>query len=253
MVLRYGLLCICLLLPAFPVWGKTPFEAAQGFYESGRETEARRALRQELRLRPHNLEARYDLAVLLADIGHREEARQLYEQNLRLGRHLPSAVNLSMMFLQEGREDEARKLLLDTARRFRAEAVPWYLLAEIAAGKGHNRQAEDYYQQALKADPLNGFAHLRYARFLASRKRYSSALRHARRASRLLPDCAPCWRTLGDIQQQAGHPRQALAAYQHSAALRPDRATRGRIIAVLESMGENERAAAMRQALKALH
>jgi len=250
-VSRYILLCIC-LLPAFPAWGKTPFEAAQTLYESGRETEARRALRQELRLRPRNLEARYDLAVLLADIGHRDEARKLYEQNLRLGRHLPSAINLSMMLLQEGREDEARKLLLDTARRFRAEAIPYYLLGDIAAGKGRIGQAEAYYQQALRADPLNGFAHLRYARFLAGRKRYSPALRHAMRASRLLPDCAPCWLMLGEIQQQAGHPRQALAAYQYSAALRPDKAVHGRIIAVLESMGENERAAAMHQALKTL-
>ncbi len=236
-------------LPAMSAWGKTPFEAAQAFYESGRETEARRALRQELRLRPRNLDARYDLAVLLARIGHDKEAKRLYEENLKRGRHLPSIVNLSAMLREEGHMEKARQLLLKATRYFRAEAVPWYLLADMAARGGHTGQAETYYRRALEADALNGFSHLRYARFLARQKRYGPALKHAGRAASLLPDCAPCWHILGTIQQQAGHPRQALAAYQRSAALKPGRDIRKRIIAVLESMGENERAAAMRRVL----
>jgi len=246
------LCCGPLLLVPGPAWSKTPFEAAQNFYESGRETEARRALEQELRMRPGNLEARYDLAVLLTHIGHRDAARALYKENLKHGWHLPSAVNLSVMQMKSGKRDKARDLLLAAARHFRSEAPPYYLLADMAARDGNIKQAGVYFRQALKADPLNGFAHLRYARFLAARKRFPLALKHGNRSVRLLPECAPCWQQLGSIQQQAGKPNQALSSYQHSAALRPGLAIRKSMIAVFEAMGKGERAAAMKRMLKSL-
>ncbi len=228
---------------------KTPFEAAQKFYESGQETEARRALKQELLLRSDNLEARYNLAVLLAHIGHHDEARLLYEENLKHGRHMPSAVNLSAIHVKNGERGKARDLLLAATKRFRFEAVPFYLLAEMDAEDGNIKQADIYFRKALKADTLNGFAHLRYARFLSSQNRYTLALKHGQRAVALLPECAPCWRELGDIQKKADRPDKALASYQRSAALNPDMALRKRIIAVLEAAGEDERAATMKQAI----
>lgn len=253
MVNRNALLCcVGLLLLPGQAWSKAPFEAAQDFYESGQETEARRALEQELRLRPANLEARFNLAVLLTHIGHHDTARSLYEKNIGHGWHLPSAVNLSSMYVENGNSEKARELLLAAAKRFRSEAVPYYLLAEMAARDGNAKQAGTYFRQALKADALNGFAHLRYARFLASQKRFPLALKHGKRSIKLLPECAPCWQQLGSIQQQAGKLDEALASYQHSAALKPDKTIRERMIAVLEAMGENERASAMKHTLKPL-
>jgi len=228
---------------------KTPFEAAQEYYESGQETEARRSLKQELRLRPDNLEARYNLAVLLSHIGHHDEARLLYEENLKRGRHLSTAVNLSAVHEKNSERSKARDLLLATTKHFRFEAVPYYLLAEMDAADGNIKQADTYFKKALKADVLNGFAHLRYARFLSALNRHALALKHGQRAVKLLSECAPCWRELGDIQKKAGKPDQALKAYQHSAALNPDLNLRKQIIAVLEAVGEDERAAAIKKAI----
>jgi len=246
------LCCAGLLLLPGQAWSKTPFETAQAYYESGQETEARRALRQELRLRPGNLEARFDLAVLLVHIGHRDTAQMLYKKNLEHGRHLPSAVNLSAMYIESGNPEKARELLLSAARIFRTEAVPYYLLADMAARDGHTKQADSYFRNALRADALNGFAHLRYARFLSSQKRHTLALKHGQRALKLLPNCSLCWQQLGGIQQQADKLDQALASYQNSAALKPGKTIRKHMIAVLEAMGEDKRAAAMKHGLKAL-
>jgi len=240
--------CLCLVPAA--AWAETHFEAAQRLLESGHETEARRALELELELRPNNLEARYNLAVLLARIGHRQEAVRLYRENMKRGRHLPSVVNLSAIYLKQGKRKEAVRLLQAASGTFRSEAVPWYLLAGIAEKEKQAKLADRYYRQSLKADRKNGFAHIRYARFLARHHRARAAAKHAASAVKLLPECAICFRISGDVFRQGGKKRQALIAYQKAAALAPDRDIRMDIIAMLETLGKHRRAARMKRALK---
>jgi len=243
-------LFVCLCLVPTTVWAETHFEAAQRLIGSGQETEARRALELELKLRPKNLEARYNLAVLLTRIGHREDAIRLYQKNMKRGGHLPTVANLSAIYLKQGKRKLAIRLLKNATRKFRAEAVPWYLLAAIAEKNKQVQQADAYYQKALKADRKNGFAHIRYARFLAGRHHLKAAKKHAEHAIRLLPECAACFKIEGDILRQSGDSKAALAAYQKAAALSPDRAIRLNIIALLDTLGKHQRAEIMRQALK---
>ncbi len=231
-------------------WAETYFETAQRLLESGHETEARRALRQELRLRPRNLEARYDLAVLLTRIGHASEAVKLYENNMRRGWHLPTVVNLSIEYIGHGKRKAAVQLLHGAAGKFRSEAVPWYMLAAIAEQNHQPQLADQNYRKALKADPVNGFAHIRYARFLAAADRLQSARVHAARAVKLLPECAACFRIAGDVFRKSGKMKQAFAAYQKAAALAPDDAIRRDIVAMLDALGEHTRAAIIRRAMR---
>jgi len=240
--------CLCLISTS--VWAETHFEAAQRLLESGYETEARRSLELEIKLRPRNLEARYDLAVLLMRIGHREEATRLYQENMKHGWHLPTVANLSAIYLTRGKRKPAIRLLENATRRFRSEAVPWYLLASIAEQQKQFKKADKYYQKSLKADRKNGFAYIRYARFLASRHRLKIAITHAEHAVRLLPGCAPCFNIEGNILRQNHETKRALIAYQKAVSLSPNRAIRLNIIAVLNALGEHRRAGMMKQALK---
>jgi len=243
------LVCLC-LVPAV-VRAETHFEAAQRLLESGYETEARRALELELELRPKNIEARFNLAVLTTRIGHESEAVQLYQKNMKYGSHLPTVVNLSALYLKQGKRRDAIRLLEKATRKFRSEAVPWYLLASIAEKEKKPQQADQYYLKALKADSKNGFAYIRYARFLANHRHFETAKKHAGRAVRLLPECAVCFKIEGDILRRSGHTKQALSAYQKAAALAPGRTIRMDIIAMLKALGEHHRAKMMTQALKA--
>lgn len=228
---------------------QTPFSAAQRYYETGQETEARRALESELAARPGNLDARYNLAVLLTRIGHVDEARKLYEENMQHGWHLPTVVNLSALYSKSGEKKRARQLLQEAATHFPHEAVPWYLLAEMAFHDGHNAVARQDFEQAIHADSKNGYAHIRYARFLAAQGDIATALTQSTRAVALLPNIASCWMIHGDILKQAGKFDAALIAYQKSAALKPNGDIRKRIIAVLRKLGDNARAERMQQAL----
>jgi len=247
------LACLCLI--STPAWAETHFEAAQRLLESGYETEARRSLELEIKLRPRNLEARYNLAVLLMRIGHREEAMRLYQENMKRGWHLPTVANLSAIYLKQGKRKSAIQLLEDATRKFRSEAVPWYLLASIAEQQKQFRKADKYYQKSLKADRKNGFAHIRYARFLASHHRLRLAITHAKRTARLLPECAPCLNIEGDILRQNHEAKQALATYQKAISMSSDRtinrSIRLKIIAMLDALGKHQRASLMKQAIKA--
>ena len=228
----------------------SPLAASQRYYEAGQETEARRVLEHELVLHPDNLTARYNLAVLLMRIGHTDAARALYEENMRRGWHLPTVVNLSALDVAAGRDAQARQLLEAATRHFPHEAVPWYLLANLAEIHKQMDVARRDFAQAIKADAKNGYAQIRYARFLAGQGDLTAALAHSKRAVALLPQVGPAWRIRGDILSQAGQYDAALAAYQKSAAFDPDIAIRKRIIATLHKLGKNARAARMQQALE---
>ncbi|WP_171966446.1 tetratricopeptide repeat protein [Mariprofundus micogutta] len=234
-----------------PARAETPFQAALQYIESGQITEARRALESELRLRPDNLEARYNLAILLERIGHRDESETLYKTNINTGRHLPSVINLAGLLQDKGHFNEATHLLESATRQFKSEATPWYLLAQMAEKNGTQIEAIRLFQKALKADPLNGFAYLAFADYQSRHHMKGSGLKHGAKASRLLSTCAPCLRKYGDILHRAKKDKDALIAYQHSLAIDPNDKTRQQLVIALRSLGQHRRAEHIQRGLDA--
>ncbi len=183
--------------------------------------------------------------------GHPADAQVLYEKNIQIGRHLNTTVALAKLYIKQGKRINAITLLKRTSKIFRHEAVPWYLLAELAIQDKHLQQALYYFKKSLKADPINAFAHLRYARFLSSQKKHLQAIKHAKKALRIKKTCAPCWRIYGDILRASNKPKDALQAYQHSLAIQPNSNTRQHLVDVLQQLGKHQRAKRMQQALDA--
>jgi tetratricopeptide (TPR) repeat protein len=231
---------------------KSPFQAARHFIEKGQYTEARRALKSELYMHPENIEARYNLAVLLEDIAHPAQAIELYEKNLAYAWHLPSVINLAAILQRQGKQEEARLWLQKATKNLRYEATPWYLLAAMAERDCEAEKAEALYKKALKADPMNGFAYLHYGEFQSRREISDKGLKYAARATHLLPNCAPCWRRHGDILRAVGKNRLAVEAFQRSLAIQPNNKTRQHLINALHSLGRHERADRMQKALDTL-
>jgi len=210
----------CLLSVFLGGCTNTHLETAQQHLFSGHEYEARHALELEIADHPDNLDARYNLAVLLERSGHEKEAAGLYRENLE-HQHLPSMVNLSAWLRRQGQVDEARALLQQATQDYRSEAVPYYLLAEMSEQDGKNDQAASLYRKAIKADNKNGYAHLRFAQFLADTGDIGAAVAQAHKAVRLLPRCGSCLNMAGDILAKGGKNSQALALWQRSIAIAP--------------------------------
>ena len=249
-----SLALVCALtgyLTCITAWAVDYQKNAQKFEQQQQWTEARRAWQSELIQHPKNLDARYHLAQLLQQAGHQSDAQALYEKNMQIGKHLNTTITLSQLYLKQKKRSQAIKLLKKSTKTFRNEAVPWYLLAELASQNKQNNKARKYFQKALKADPMNGFAHLRYARFLSNQKQYPQAIKHAKKALRIKTTCATCWRIYGDILQAAKQPKDALKAYQHSLAIQPNSETRQHLINILQQLGKHQRAKRMQQALDA--
>jgi Tfp pilus assembly protein PilF len=219
--------------------------------QSGQWSEARRSFERELREHPNNQKARYNLALLLTQNGHSEDAVTLYRDNLKIGWHFPSAMNLAQLLQASGGSDEANKLLTRAAKESPHEATPWYLLAEIADTQGKPDLADQHFRQALKADPANGYAHLRYAAFQSRRALADHGLDEGKKAAQLLPECSVCWGQYGDILLKSGDHHQARAAYQRSLAIQPSWQTRQKIIDMMRSEGQTEQANRMQKALDA--
>lgn len=226
-------------------------EQAFKYLEKGEWTEARRTFQSELITNPKNLEARYNLAMLLKRADHHEQELKLYEKNMTFGWHLPTVVNLTTIYRANGKNTQAYELLKKATKRFKNEATPGYMLADMEAKSGDFDSANLWYKRALKADPLNGFAHVRYARFLAERNQPKLALKHANRAIKLQPECWFCLNILGDIQIRNHEKTLALKSYQKSLAINPNSETRQRLIDLLHQLGKHERANRMQQALNA--
>jgi len=168
-----------------------------------------------------------------------------------MGWHLPTIVNLTASYRQQKRDAEAEALLNKALKRFKYEATIYYLLAEMSEERREFKQAEKLYKKGLRQDPLNGFSHIRYARFLAKQNRLKLALKHADRATSLLPKCASCLTIRGDIQVKTKDHTDALDSYQKSLAIDPNAATRQKLIHALHKAGQHDRANRMQRALDA--
>lgn len=243
-------ICICFTI-CIPVasFANTPFEASEKLIAAGQITEARRALETELRIRPENLTARYNLAILLERIGDTGLASRLYRKNLSYSWHLPSLVNLSHILRSTNKTEQAKSLLAQASNKMKHESVPWYLLAEIADQSDNKQLAAQLHQQSIKADPLNGFAYLRYADFQSRHELSDLGIKYGKKALLKLKTCSPCWSKYGDILSRANKQSDALDAYQHSIAINPNTVTRQKIIDTLRKLGKNRRADQMQQGL----
>jgi len=228
---------------------QSAWQTGQKQMQAGQWSEARRSFEKELAEHPNNQKARYNLALLLSQNGHNDNAAALYRANLAIGWHFPSAINLAQLLQTSGNSEEATSLLTRAAKESPHEATPWYLLAEAADHAGNPDLARQQFLQALQADPANGYAHLRYAAFQSRHGLDDQGTGEGKKALELLPDCAACWRQFGDILLTSDNHAAARAAWQRSLAIQPSAETRQRLIDLLRTEGEIEQAERMQQAL----
>jgi len=229
----------------------TAWQTGQKQLAAGQLSEARRSFERELHEHPDNQKARYNLALLLTETGHANDAARLYQENLDIDWHFPSAINLAQYFKSQGNPAAAMELLTKASQKSPHEATPWYLMAAIAESQGDSELAMQHYHKALQADPANGHAHLRYAAFQSQKQQGDSGIAEGGKAMKLLPQCAPCWQQYGDILMAADKFDQAKAAYQRGLAIRPSAQTRQRLIDLLRKTGQPEQAERMQKALDA--
>lgn len=212
-------------------------QQAWQLYEAGNEPAARRLWQLQLDEHPRDRQARFNLASALEAIGHDNEAKAHYLLILEQGDDVATLVNLAKLYHRHGDKDQAYQLLKHAARSFPTDAMPVYTYADILAFDGNSAEADKQFKRALKTDWHNGFAHLHYARFLFDRNDHLLALKHAREGVQQQPSNHLGWLLLGDIQTRTKQYKQALVAFERSAAIHDSPEIRNRIINTRKKMG----------------
>jgi tetratricopeptide (TPR) repeat protein len=113
-------------------------------------------------------------------------------------------------------------------------------------------RSEAALTEAARLEPQNPLAITGLAALAASRHRFEDARRLAERARRIAPESAGALGVLGDAFVELGSYREAFAAFDEMAALKPNLASYSRVSYARELVGDTQGAiAAMRRAVVA--
>jgi tetratricopeptide (TPR) repeat protein len=110
--------------------------------------------------------------------------------------------------------------------------------ARVSGNPALYPQAEQALQRSLKLDPKNAQALRGLSALAASRHRFSESLALARRAHVLEPDVAAVYGLIGDANLELGRYREAFAAFDKMAALKPSASSYARISYARELNGD---------------
>jgi tetratricopeptide (TPR) repeat protein len=165
---------------------------AQGvsLYQQGRYQEAVQSFERAIANDPNNADGYYNLAATYHKMGlvskNENELKQAEEQyNLCLDKndnHRDCYRGLAVLLAQEGRSDEAFRLLEGWSKNYASSPTPKIELARLSEEFGRYDVAKEHLLDALQSDPHN-------AKALAA---------------------------LAKLRERSGNPGQALAVYQRS-------------------------------------
>jgi Tfp pilus assembly protein PilF/4-amino-4-deoxy-L-arabinose transferase-like glycosyltransferase len=178
----------------------------------GMESEVKRHYREALRLRPEFVEARYNLASVLAAEGNSAEAIE----------QLREAVRVKPDF-----------------------ELAHYNLANLLSARGETREALQHYERAIELRPAFAEAHNNLGQLLAGLGRDEEAIAHYRQALRWRPDLAIAHYNLGNALMRQGELLGAVEQYQRALAIQPAFAeAHNNLGRVLQALGRSEQAEA---------
>ena len=151
-----------------------------------------------------------------------EAAAAAYEEAVALDKdsalaHLGRGkARLMLQQNEEATADFERALELESERSRKQEILR--KLADLAFAQRKWEQAQSYYGRLIELDPRNEFLRLEYAEVLVKHKRYAEALAQYEEllelAGRDTKARATTLRDMGDLYEQMGEDKEAIATYE---------------------------------------
>ena len=126
----------------------------------------------------------------------------------------------------------------DDARLLTLLGLSYHQLSRETGDLAYYERTERTLERALALEPRDHLAMTGLAALAASRHRFDEARVLARRAVRLAPGSAAPYGILGDALLETGRYREAFAAFDHMAALKPSAASYARVSYGREILGD---------------
>ena len=199
------------------------YDTIGGLYDAaGRLEEAERYYRAALVKDPAYVNARYNLASVLAKQNRYDEAIAEYRETARLDPFHPFApVSLGDALVSQGRFEEGVAALRGAIRSDPTNQYAWYFLGNAYAGAGQIEEALEAYREALRVNPRYAEAHYSMGNALQKVGRLDDAVAAYRESIECDPTQAVTHNNLGNALLRQGKPAEAMAAYRVAVRLNP--------------------------------
>ncbi|HVW74270.1 MAG TPA: tetratricopeptide repeat protein [Rhizomicrobium sp.] len=196
---------------------------AAALQRAGRAAEAVSVYRQFIALRPDVVEARINLAGLLAVMGAHADAEATYRQALVLRRDLPAArFGLANALRSQGRLEEAVAAYRAGLALDAGNAAAIYNLGSALQALGQADQALTAFSRAVALKPDFVQAHNNLGILHYDRTEWEQAMTCFIAALRLQPDFFKARNNLGMAMHRLGRLAEAEAAFREAIRLKPD-------------------------------
>jgi len=219
------------------------YHLGNDYMSQGQLEEAAAHFQKAIEIVPEYVEARHNLAVVLASQGQVAAAIDQYEQVLQLSPgHDQALNNLGTLLAKEGLTDKAAEHFRQAIQLRPDDSQAYYNLANVLVASGRLDAAVKLYQQVIQMKPDDAEAHNNLGAVLARQGHLDEAIGHYRRALELKPNYAEVYCNLGDALALRGQLDQAAEQYRRVLALKPDYAEAhnnlGNILAALGQVDE---------------
>jgi tetratricopeptide (TPR) repeat protein len=204
-----------------PITGPASFADGEAAYQARKYSDATAIFEQYTVRRPDNAWGHYMLGLSAWKSGDLEKSEQAFEKALSLDpRHVKSLVNLSRVFIDQKRHDDAAARLTRAADIDPASTEVLRSLGRTYHAAGKTDEAVDAYRRAIESNELDAWSMNNLGLLLLETKRADEALPLLARAVELRKNVPEFHNNLGMALEHTGRFRAAAAAY--SGALTAD-------------------------------
>jgi tetratricopeptide (TPR) repeat protein len=223
------------------------------FYEQGRLAEARNEFEEALRLQPEYPDAQQNLGLALLHAGRAREAVNHFLEAVRLN---PLAADwhydLGNAFFQLNRKPEALAEFERATQLKPDDVAAQYNLGTMLVEAGRAAEAKPRLEAALRLQPDYPEAHFSLGNALFQLHQEAAAREHYATALRLRPDYAAVPFNLGTIFLDTGRLTEAVAQFERAIEIQPDypEARCNLALALLRLQRPAEAVAQLEQALR---
>ena len=206
------LLAQTVLLPA-----QTEDYLAQGIkaLDANQPALAEPFLRKAVEAAPNNIQAQFNLALVLGMESKDSEAIAVYRKTLELQPGLyEAALNLGTLLLRDKQPADAVPVLKEASGLKPTEYRPKFLYAQALYDTGNYEDAENTFREAVGINPKSAAANLGIARSLLKQGKLEDSATYYSNAVTLDPTFKNALLELGSEYDKTGKNAEAIAIYQ---------------------------------------
>ena len=226
--------------PALALTGAASFADGEAAFQAGKYVEARQIFEKYSQDKPNNPWGHYMLGLSESRGGDSKKAETAFEEALRLDPdHMKSLLNLSRMWIENGRFDDAIVKLTRAEEVDPKSAEVHRLLGRAYNGLHKNDEAINAYRLAMTLDPKDAWSMNNLGLILLKQEKFDEAATLFAKAVELRKDVPTFHNNLGMALEHTGQFSAAASEYKGALTADPGHEKAQRNLSRVEAVKES--------------